>query len=124
MPLKNLLTATFALRADHNARSCAEVLSSQTSVASPKGAAFHSRLIALPAQGPVLISASPAEAIGLFKAGEAEALAGIRDTLIAENLIGCRILEDGFAQIEQAVARAPASQALLPLINRLLATSA
>lgn len=111
------VSATFAVRKDHPAQNCTDVLHSATPIASPNGAAFHSKLACLTPQGGLRTAPTPAEARTLFEADDTTALAGIRDTLLAANLAGIRVLSDEFACIQQAVALPKSSDALLLLVN-------
>ncbi|SLN62256.1 Bacterial extracellular solute-binding proteins, family 3 [Aquimixticola soesokkakensis] len=114
------VSASFAVPNAHPAQSCTDVLHSATPIASPKGAAFHTKLVALTPQGPLHTAPTPAEARALFEADSTTALAGIRDTLLAANLVGCRVLSDEFARIEQAIALPKGADALLALVNEIV----
>ena len=96
--------ATFLLRADGDATTCAQVLGDGHRIVSARGAAYHSRL-AVELHGDRLIVAdSPAEAAELFRQGHGDALCGIRETLARAGMPGTRLLSDSFARIDQAVA--------------------
>ena len=96
--------ATFLVRSDLPVASCAEVVAGGHTIVSARGAAYHTWLAAnLPSER-LIVADSPREAAERFRDGYGDVLGGIRETLAAGNLPGCRILPDSFAVVEQTVA--------------------
>ncbi len=115
--------ATFMLRDTACERSCAEILLAGNTVISAQGAAYHSRLSALIHPEKLRVAVSPTEAHKRFLSGEADALAGIRETLDGLQTHQSRVLEDGFGSIDQAVGVGVHARHCLPFINTVLAAS-
>ena len=112
--------ATFLIRDDLPATSCAGIVAGGHRIVSARGAAYHAWLAANVPEARLIVAESPAEATRRFLEGQGDALAGIRDTLAGAAIPGSRVLADLFASISQAVAVPVGRTALLPTIDAVL----
>lgn len=112
--------ATFLVRNQIKEDRCSNVLDSHHSILSAEGAAFHRNLYSLAAPGSVLASRSPAMALERFLSGDADILAGIRQTLESVTLPGCRVLSDTFCRLGQTIGVSIHDRDSLPFINQVL----
>ncbi len=117
------IEATIAVRVGLAAQNCREVIDDpEINILSAKGAAYHSKLEKLHGQALIVEADGPADAIERGRSGEANAVAGIRQSLEAGFSAdpGWRVLPDSFARIEQAIAVARHRKELIIAINEQL----
>lgn len=112
--------ATFMLRETTSGSRCADLLQAGNTVISARGAAYHSKLAALIDADKLCVAESPAQAHQRFVGGEADALAGVRETLEGLQTSYNRVLEDYFGRIDQAVGVSVGARYCLPFINAVL----
>ena len=112
--------ATFLVRDRAPNLRCSDVLASGDPILSARGAAYHAQLEPLAKPEALIVAASPAEALERFRSGEGSALAGIRNTLAAQEDAGFGVVPDCFARIEQAVALPLHNRAQLGFVNEIV----
>ena len=112
--------ATFLVRDRSTEERCGDILAARHAILSPEGAAFHPSLVSLASPGSILAARSPALALDRFLAGEAEILAGIRQTLEGVRAPQCRVLSDTFCRLGQTIGVSVHERDSLPFINAVL----
>jgi polar amino acid transport system substrate-binding protein len=116
------IEATFAHRPEGAATTPSEADRPGLSIISVTGAAFDGPLRAMMKHAAVLPSASGPDAVKRFLAGEADLVAGVRQTL--ERRIGddpgAIIMADSFGMVEQTIAVPSARASQVALLNRFL----